>query len=672
MSIGTERVRKQQIAEKQWARYKNALIRGHEEYQKTAKQNEEYYLGGGRQWTNEEKNDLEAVGKPWLEENIIFSTVNTVIGTQTQSRMDIAYKPREPGEQDVSDVLTKIGMFTIDQNKFPWLESQVFADGMIQQRGYFDIRMDFDDNAFGEIKIETLDPLGVIPDQDAKDYDPDKWQDVITTKWMLMDDVKETYGPAKFRAIQRDLEAEPDFGEGGEGVARNKFGQLFTHNAFFIDEAGNEHVRVLERQHWRLQMRSFWFDAETGDFTPIPDKMKPSEAKRIGRQNNAEITKKLSRRVRWTVATSTVVLHDAWSPYDHFTIVPYYPYFRRGVTVGMVDNLVKTQEMLNKTFSQILHIVNTTANSGWTLEEGTLTNMDTEDLEEEGGKTGLVIEHKRGSNPPAKIEPNQIPTGLKDLVNTAIELIRLISGVSEAFSGQQGNEVSGVAIQGRIQQAAVSLASPIDNLFRTRNMIGERILGLIQQFYTDRRSFLITTSENEEDEAITINQDVNNRIVNDVTRGKYDIVIADVPTQITFQNAQFAQALEMRKFGIQIPDDEMVLMSTLSRKQEIVKKITGELNEEQQEQARKTAELQIEELEATVQKLLGEAKNKNTAAAKAATEIAQAMQANPALGPMIDAIMESSNPPLELEPEQPQQIPGVEELPQFSPEDFQG
>ena len=135
MSIGTERVRKQQIAEKQWARYKNALIRGHEEYQKTAKQNEEYYLGGGRQWTNEEKNDLEAVGKPWLEENIIFSTVNTVIGTQTQSRMDIAYKPREPGEQDVSDVLTKIGMFTIDQNKFPWLESQVFADGMIQQRG---------------------------------------------------------------------------------------------------------------------------------------------------------------------------------------------------------------------------------------------------------------------------------------------------------------------------------------------------------------------------------------------------------------------------------------------------------------------------------------------------------------------------------------------------------
>ena len=54
----------------------------------------------------------------------------------------------------------------------------------------------------------------------------------------------------------------------------------------------------------------------------------------------------------------------------------------------------------------------------------------------------------------------------------------------------------------------------------------------------------------------------------------YDIVIADVPTQITFQNAQFQQAIEMRKFGVAIPDDEMVKMSTLARKNDIAKKIS--------------------------------------------------------------------------------------------------
>ena len=665
MITGTDRVKKQQIAEKQWARYKNALIRGHEDYQKQAKLAEEYYLGAGRHWTAEEKGKLEAVSKPWLEENIIFSTVNTVIGTQTQSRMDIAYKPREAGEQDISDVLTKLGMFIVDQNKFPWLESQVFSDGMIQQRGYFDIRMDFDENFFGEVRIETLDPLGVIPDPDAKDYDPSKWSDVITTKWMLISDIKETYGTKKFKEVQRDLESEPDFGDDGQGVGRNKFASLFSHNAFFVDEAGEEHVRVLERQQWKLQMRRFWIDIESGDFTPVPDKMSASEAQKIARQNGTEITKKLSKRVRWTVTTSTVVLHDDWSPYDTFTIVPYFPYFRRGVTVGMVDNLIKTQDMLNKTFSQILHIVNTTANSGWTVEEGTLTNMDTEDLEAEGGKTGLIVEHQRGSNPPKKIDPNPIPTGLKDLVNTAIELIRLISGVSEAFSGQQGNEVSGVAIQGRIQQAAVSLASPIDNLFRTRNMVAEKIKTLMQQFMTDERTFLITTSEQgQENEEVTINQvDEDDVIINDLTRGKYDVVIADVPTQITFQNAQFAQALEMRKFGIEIPDDEMVMMSTLSRKQEIVKKITGEQSKEQQEQIKKEADLKVAELEATIQKLLGEAKNKNAAAAKTASDIAVAIQTNPALAPMIDAILEQSSEP--VAPEQPAPVPeiGVEALP---------
>lgn len=67
---------------------------------------------------------------------------------------------------------------------------------------------------------------------------------------------------------------------------------------------------------------------------------------------------------------------------------------------------------MNKISSQELHIVNTTANSGWIVESGSLAGMDADDLEEHGAETGLVLEFNRGSNPPAKIPPNQIPTGL--------------------------------------------------------------------------------------------------------------------------------------------------------------------------------------------------------------------------------------------------------------------
>ena len=95
--------------------------------------------------------------------------------------MDIAYKPREEDDQGISDILSKLGMYLTDQNKYPWKESQMFADGLIQQRGYLNVKMDFTKNVYGDICIENLDPLDVMPDPDAKSYDPDDWADVIVT-----------------------------------------------------------------------------------------------------------------------------------------------------------------------------------------------------------------------------------------------------------------------------------------------------------------------------------------------------------------------------------------------------------------------------------------------------------------------------------------------------------
>jgi len=660
----------QELARKNWDRYNESVERGHESYQRQAKLCENFYLGGGRQWDEEVKQNLEAAGKPWLEENIIFSTVNTVIGYQTQSRMDIAYKPREADDQGISDILSKLSMFIVDQNKFPWLESQVFSDGLIQQRGYFDIRMDFDDNIYGDIKITSVDPLDVIPDPDSKSYDPDDWADVMVTSWMTFDDIKETYGLSKWRQMQTFIDDEPDFGSDELGEERNKFGTINNYSAFYRDTAGTEHARIINRQYWKLQNRSFFLSLETGDLTPVPDNVSEVEAKKLAKAAGDEVIKKLIKRIRWVVSTKDVTLHDEWSPYDNFTIVPYFPYFRRGITIGLVDNLIKTQEMLNKVYLQILHTVNTTANSGWMVEENSLTNMDVEDLESIGSQTGLVLEYKPGRSAPEKIEPNSIPTGLKDLVTSGVDLIRLISGVSETFQGGGGPEVSGTAIQSRVHQAAVQLAAPVDNLFRTRNMIADRILKLIQSFYTEERTIVITGPNEkgqEQQEEIKMNQESPEGMINDLSVGKYDVVIADVPTQITFQNAQFSQAIEMRKFGVEIPDAEMVRMSTLSRKNEIAEKIEKNPTEEQQKQAEQQAQLQLEALARENEKLEAEAKSKEADTLKQAADVAAMISENPNLAPLIDTLLgtiESENeteeaPLTEQVPPAPQAQQGI-------------
>lgn len=631
-----------QLAREQWDRYASAMTRGHLNYQRQARLNENFYLGGGRQWDEDVKKQLESMGKPWLEENIIFPTVNTVLGYQTQSRMDIAYKPRGADDQSISDILSKLTMFIVDQNRFPWTESQVFSDGMIQQRGFFDIRMNFDENDNGDIKITDLDPMDVIPDPDAKSADPDDWQDVTVTKWIPIEDIKVLYGVAKYRKLLAYIEqdGDNDFGDDEWGQERNKFSDVPALNSYYVDKAGVPHVQLIERQWYKLTKREFFADEGTGDLYPVPDGLSKAEVKSIAKEEGSHLVSKIVKRIRWTITSRDTVLHDEWSPYDHFTVVPFFPYFRRGKTLGMVDNLIKTQEMLNKTYSQILHVVNTTANSGWTVEENSLTNMEVEDLEDRGGETGLVVEYKAGRSAPEKIDPNQIPTGLKDLVTSGVELVRLISGVSETFQGGKGPEVSGVAIQSRVHQSAIQLATPIDNLFKTRNMMAQRILKLIQQFYTSQRTFVITHEDSPEDapEQVTINEEdpETGDIINDVTVGKYDVVISDIPTQITFQNAQFQQALDMRKFGVEIPDDEMIRMSTLARKQEIASKLSTEPSDE--EVAAQQAE--IDRLQGELAKLKGEAKNKQIDSAKKAADIAALLVENPGLAPIMDALLE--------------------------------
>lgn len=645
-----------ELIRKQWSRYSSSLRRGHQEYQKRAKLCENFYIGCGLQWTDEEKQALEEKGKPWLEENIIFSTVNTVIGYQTQSRMDIAYKPREDDDQNVSDILSKLAMYLTDQNKFPWKESQVFADGLIQQRGYFNIKMDFNDNAYGDVKIDVLDPLDVIPDPDSKSYDPDDWADVMILSWMPLDDIREVYGEKVYRNLQNCYEkwGQSDFGRGSFEEDRNKFGTNNNYSPFFVDTTDTPHVRLIDRQYWKVQNREFFFNVQTGDTYPVPDDMKASDKKKYAKTNGLEIITKITKRIRWTVTSQDALLFDEWSPYDHFTVVPYFPYFRRGVTLGLVDNLIKTQERINKVSSQILHSVNSTSNSGWLVAENSLVNMDVEDLEDVGAQTGLVLEYKAGREKPEKIEPNQVPQGLSELYRSGIELMRLISGVSETFQGGKGPEVSGVAIQSRSHQAAIQLAAPIDNLFRTRNMIAERLLKLIQTFMTQERTYVISGTNPEgvsKLTPITINkQDEDGLgVINDVTVGKYDIVVADVPTQITFQNAQFSQAIEMKKYGVNIPDDEMVLMSTLSRKHQIAEKLNPEPSPEQQQLQQRNVEAELARIENEAKDKDSSAKEKDADTLTKVATVAQMISDNPSLAILIDSLLAQLNQHAEVQ-----------------------
>ena len=163
----------------------------------------------------------------------------------------------------------------------------------------------------------------------------------------------------------------------------------------------------------------------------------------------------------------------------------------------MVRNLLSPQEQLNKIASQELHIVNTTANSGWMVEAGSLVGLTADDLEEHGAETGLVLEYQRGTTPPTKIQPNTIPTGLDRIGQKAADNIKSISGINDSMLGTDGAEVSGVAIQAKQNRGVIMIQVPLDNLKKTRQILAEKILNLVQTFYTEQRIIQVTNEDDQ-------------------------------------------------------------------------------------------------------------------------------------------------------------------------------
>uniref|UniRef100_UPI003FD88835 portal protein n=2 Tax=unclassified Pseudomonas TaxID=196821 RepID=UPI003FD88835 len=146
-----------EVAEANWSRYQYGIRRGHNDYIHDARLCEGFYLGGGRQWTNEDRQRLNEAGKPALEFNQIKNKINAAVGYQIGNRMDIGFRPRSgASDQETATTLSKLAMQIADNNQLHWKETQVFGDGVIQQRGFFDIRMSYDDTLLGEVKIDVL------------------------------------------------------------------------------------------------------------------------------------------------------------------------------------------------------------------------------------------------------------------------------------------------------------------------------------------------------------------------------------------------------------------------------------------------------------------------------------------------------------------------------------
>lgn len=594
-----------QLCKTMWDRYEYMRDYGHEDYLRLADRAGRMWYGN--QWEEEVVAKLRAQRRPHLTMNMLINTTDTVVGEQINNRNETRFRPRYGKDaESTADALNKVYKHISEGNQLTWLRTDVYEDGLITGRGFYEVRIDFSDNLFGEVRVTRLDPKVVMLDPDATEYDPETWNDVGITRWITPDDAEVLYGKKKADKLRAKVNSTMSVGLDIQEDLRDRVANAYQMQGKVQDDNTDQSkfVRVFERQYRTLVKRQYFANLMHGDLRAVPEDW-PEERVAQYLEENPEVAilEKLGKRIRWTVVACNEVLFDEWSPYEFMTVVPYFAHFRNGRSVGMVEQLFSAQELLNKTLSQELHVVNTTANSGWKVKKGALTAMTPQELEVRGAETGLVIELDDINNI-EKIQPNQIPSGIDRLAQTAQAYLKTL-GVSDYLRGEAREDVSARALEANQSQGKTGLARMHDNLIRSDVFLARAILSCVQHYYVEERVLYITGGEGQPGQQLTINQVTpEGQIVNDMTLGEYNITVDSASAAESLQDSEFEQALALRKEGIAIPDAVLIRSSRLMNKQEILDEMEAASRDPLTQRQR---EAEVAQTEAEVRKTVADA-----------------------------------------------------------------
>lgn len=616
-------------ARHQYENYRWCYDNGHDQWVKAASRQFDFWKGD--QWRPVDKARLERAGRPALTLNVVESLIRALAGMQCALRNDVRFMPSGDGADAASAKVMDAVWLQIQQaNQFDFLETDVYIKGLIMDRAYYDVRVEYDDFYSGNVVITSPRSQDVILDPSVATYDPGNgnWPQVFMRRFVSYTDILAKYG--KDAAEELRHSCIPEWYQYEDSFMSQQMGALPYYQYALPEDT--RHIRgylLTERQYVVWKKKDVFIDVTTGDTSEIPEGWDRNRiARALELYPELSTIRKDVRTIRWTVCTETATLHDEDSPYDNFTIVPFFPSFVDGVAKGAVASLLDPQEMFNKVSSQELHIINTTANSGWKVKVGALKNMTIEELEEVGSRTGFVAELDDIANM-EKITPNQVPQGHDRISFKADQIMRNLAGVSNQARGFAREDVAGEAILANQAASDVNSAWWLANLHRSKQLLVDRVRSAVRNHYTETRVLMINrgTAYKPQIEELTINQPTEEgMVINDVTRGRYTTALVPSPSRATMTEADFKLLLQMREIGIGIPDDLLIELSPAANKGKIIELLHGDSNERQARAEAAEAErlaLEAQKSAATARKEEAAAMLNQARAEKAAIEAMQ-------------------------------------------------
>lgn len=295
--------------------------------------------------------------------------------------------------------------------------------------------------------------------------------------------------------------------------------------------------------------------------------------------------------VRLAIMIQDKVFYDGPNPLsiDVFPFVPvlgYYnpmmPYFYSRIQ-GICRSLRDPQVLLNRRIILSADMLESQVNSGWIFKENAV--IDVKHLFQVGQGRIIPLKEEAQMTDIAPIQPPQIPPSFFQLQDTFSKELNLVSGINEELMGSALDDKAGILSVLRQGAGLTTLQPLFDRLDYAQNLLGELIMKVVQKNYTPGK--VKNLLEGEEPVPLFYNK----------AFGKYHCMVEPGFNTESQKQMEFAQLIQMREMGMQIPDQWLIEAATIQNKDKIIEQIQQQQQQAQQLQQQQ-AQVQMEELQA--------------------------------------------------------------------------
>jgi len=566
--------------------------KGHRIWRKEAIENYEFVCND--QWKADDRALLEEEEKPCLTINHVLPIINLLAGMEAQNRADIHAFPRKGGTRIIADAFTSLVKHTTDMCHGEIEQSMQFVDGIISGKGWIKTDISYrKDKINGDFVVTRRSPFDIYEDPNANTYNlNDSAKYIWECYWGDKEQIKLLFDKHA-DAIEKFVSDPQD-----EDL-QDRTGKLVK-KSDKEDRDPSEYRYRLKEVWWKSYKKQlFLIDGATMIFTPVHDTQKEVVQFALEKERRRAETEK--RRPRYSLKEHVIevlhvstmlgnmILEDIEDPYNGMTVFPiqrFCPYWFDGVIFGVVEGLKDPQREINKRTSQMLHILNHTANTGYFVKESEINTIEL--LKEEGSKPGVVVTYAQ--TPPDQIEPNKMPEGHFILKQDEEANMKKISGLNPDILGQGDKRTdSGIAILRRQRQGA-TISEPVYDKFRqSQRVFGETLIEMI------RHSSVYSAAEVAQiiqEEKKKIDVEKLYKAMRTWATGHYGYKVEQKPNMPTIRMANLEVLMQMANAGLPIPVDVIIENSDISNKEEIVQRLREEAKRVAQEEQRQPAQQQ--------------------------------------------------------------------------------